>query len=62
MNDQKDRLFGITVLADFVLNEGVEGILDNITERAGANAIAVNPIVTAEAAEGEGSWQPPTSV
>lgn len=54
-----DRLFGITVLADFILNEGVEGILDNITQRAGANAVAVNPIVTAEAAEGQGSWQPP---
>lgn len=59
MNGDKDRLFGITVLADFVLNEGVDGTLDNITERAGANAIAVNPIVTAEAAKGEGSWQPP---
>lgn len=53
------RLFGITVLADFVVNEGIDGILDHITERAGANAIAVNPIVTAEAEEGQGSWQPP---
>ena len=59
MGNSEDRLFGITVLADFVLNEGIDGILDNITERAGANAIAVNPIVTAEAAEGVGSWQPP---
>ncbi len=59
MRSGDERLFGITVLADFVLNEGIDGILDNITERAGANAIAVNPIVTAEAAEGEGSWQPP---
>lgn len=55
----KNRLFGITVLADFVVNEGIDGILDNITERAGANAIAVNPIVTGEAEEGQGSWQPP---
>jgi hypothetical protein len=59
MKKEKKRLFGITVLADFVLNEGIDGILDNITERAGANAIAVNPIVTAEAEEGQGSWQPP---
>ncbi len=59
MTQRKERLFGITVLADFVLNEGIEGILDNITGRAGANAIAVNPIVTAEAEEGQGSWQPP---
>ena len=54
-----DRLFGITVLADFVLNEGINPILDGLAKQ-GVNAIAVNPIVTAEAAEGQGSWQPPS--
>ncbi len=54
-----NRLFGVTVMADFVLNEGVEPILDGLAKQ-GVNAVAVNPIVTAEASEGEGSWQPPS--
>jgi hypothetical protein len=57
MSDSK-RLFGITVLADFILNEGVNPILDGLA-KLGVNAVAVNPIVTGEAAEGQGSWQPP---
>ena len=59
MSRKSDRLFGIIVLAELVVNEGIDVILDNITERAGANAILVNPIVAAEAAEGKGSMQPP---
>ena len=54
------RFFGITVLADFILNEGVDGVLDNLTERAGVTAVALNPTVTAESEEGNGSFQPPT--
>ena len=61
---QKDkipkRFLGITVLADFVLNEGIEGVLRNVVDRAGATAIACNPTVTARAEEGTGSFQPPT--
>lgn len=57
MNNE-DRLFGITVLADFIVNEGVEPILDGL-QRRGVNAVALNPTVTAEAKEGEGSFQPP---
>ena len=30
MQSSEDRLFGITVLADFVLNEGVDPILDRL--------------------------------
>jgi hypothetical protein len=52
------RFLGITVLGDYVLNEGVEGVLANM-ERCGATAVACNPTVTAPAAEGEGSFQPP---
>lgn len=54
------RTLGITVLADFILSEGVDAVLDNIIDRAGATAVALNPTVTAAAAEGEGSWQPPS--
>ena len=53
------RFLGITVLGDFILNEGVEGVLDNL-ERCGATAVACNPTVTAPSDEGEGSYQPPT--
>ena len=35
------RVLGITVLADFILNEGIDGILDNLTRRVGATAVAV---------------------
>ncbi|MDP6778545.1 MAG: hypothetical protein QGI83_17460 [Candidatus Latescibacteria bacterium] len=59
--DRKEaRLLGITVLADFILNEGVDGVLKNVVERAGATAVACNPTVTAEAEEGKGSFQPPS--
>ncbi|NKB72027.1 MAG: hypothetical protein GKR89_33535 [Candidatus Latescibacteria bacterium] len=56
----KMRALGITVLADFIVNEGVEGILDNITQRAGATMVALNPTVTAPSEEGVGSYQPPS--
>jgi hypothetical protein len=58
MSDPQGRYVGITVLGDFILSEGVEGVLENVTA-AGATAVALNPTVTAEAAEGEGSFQPP---
>ena len=44
------RFLGITVLADFILNEGVDGVLDNLTNRAVVTAVALNPTVTAPAA------------
>ena len=48
--DDTRRFLGITVMADFILNEGVAGILDNITRRAGATAVGLNPTVTAPSA------------
>ena len=57
--DDTRRFLGITVMADFILNEGVAGILDNITRRAGATAVGLNPTVTAPSAAGVGSFQPP---
>ena len=44
------RFLGITVLGDYVLNEGVEGVLANM-EKCGATAVACNPTVTALAAD-----------
>jgi hypothetical protein len=49
---------GITVLGDFILSEGVEGIIDNLTH-IGATAVTVNPTVTGPADEKTGSFQPP---
>ena len=54
------RFLGITVLADFILNEGIDGVLDNIAQRAGATAVAINPTVTAPTPDGIGSFQPPS--
>ncbi len=54
------RMLGITVLADFILNEGVDAVLENLVDRAGATAVAVNPTVTAPSEEGIGSFQPPS--
>ena len=45
------RYVGITVLGDFILSEGVDPVLENVTA-VGATAVALNPTVTAEAAEG----------
>lgn len=55
-----ERFLGITVLSDFILNEGVDGVLDNVAQRAGASAVALNPTVTAPTEEGAGSFQPPS--
>ncbi len=53
------RFLGITVLSPYIQYEGVERVLSNIAERAGATALACNTSVTAPSDEGEGSFQPP---
>jgi len=53
------RFLGITVLADFVISEGIDAVLNNL-EKVGATAVATNPTVTTEAPEGQGSFQPPS--
>jgi hypothetical protein len=58
MSDAK-RSVGITVLPEFFQNEGVEAVLDNITRRAGATAIATSPYVMRPVPEGDGSREPP---
>ncbi len=51
---------GVTVLTDFILSEGPEAVVERIRDRAGATAVAINPTVSEPAADGEGSFQPPT--
>ena len=58
MTKTSNRILGVTVLADFVLSEGVQPIVDNLV-RAGVTAVATNPTVTAPAPEGTGTFQPP---
>lgn len=53
------RFLGITTLSPYIQNEGIDGILTNLIDRAGATAVAINTSVTAPAAEGVGSFQPP---
>ncbi len=55
---QQPRTFGVTVLGDFIVSEGIEPILDRLQE-IGVTAVACNPTVTTEAAENQGTFQPP---
>jgi hypothetical protein len=55
-----NRFLGITVLSDYILSEGVDAVIENIISRTGATAVACNPTVTIPAAEGTGSFQPPS--
>ena len=52
------KTFGITVLGDFIVSEGVTQVVRNLL-RVGATAVATNPTVTARCADGDGSFQPP---
>jgi len=58
MSAQK-RFLGITAMTPFVQTEGIEAVIFNVAERAGASAIATNTSVTAASHEGIGSFQPP---
>ncbi len=53
------RFLGITVMSPYFQSEGVDDVLANVADRAGATAVACNTSVTAPSAEGEGSFQPP---
>jgi len=55
----RERFLGITVMTPFIQTEGVEAALENVAERAGATAVAVNTSVAAPCSEGEGAFQPP---
>ena len=53
------RFLGITAMSPHVQNEGVDQVIANLIERAGATAVATNTSVGAPAAEGVGTFQPP---
>lgn len=52
-------LVGITVLPEFAQSEGVENVVKNLVERAGANAVTTSPYVMEPADEKTGSREPP---
>lgn len=52
-------LIGITVLPEFVQSEGIDHVLRNLIERAGANAVTTSPYVMEPADEKTGSREPP---
>lgn len=54
-----DRFVGITVLPEYIQSEGVEGLLRNLTERAGVTAVTTSPYVMAPADEKTGVREPP---
>jgi hypothetical protein len=58
-NLQASRLYGITVLPEYVQSEGVEGVLKNLIDRAGVNAVTTSPYVMEPSDEASGSREPP---
>ena len=57
--EARKPLIGITVLPEFVQSEGIDGVLRNLIERAGANAVTTSPYVMESADEKTGSREPP---
>ncbi len=53
------RLVGITVLPEFIQSEGVDGVLRNLIDRAGANAVTTSPYVMEPTDEKTGGREPP---
>ncbi len=53
------KFLGVTVLPEYIQTEGVEGVLDNLQEKCGANAVATSPYVMAPADEKSGNREPP---
>lgn len=53
------KLLGVTVLPEYIQSEGIEGVLDNLISRCGADAVTVSPYVMAEADAETGSREPP---
>ncbi len=53
------KFLGITVLPEYVQSEGIDGVLENLIGRAGANAVATSPYVMEEADKKTGKREPP---
>lgn len=55
----RSRFLGITVLPEYIQTEGIDALLKNLIERAGATAVATSPYVMQEADAKTGSREPP---
>ena len=53
------RFLGITVLPEYIQSEGIDGVLDNLVHKAGANAVATSPYLMEEAGPETGQREPP---
>lgn len=53
------RLIGVTMMPEFIQNEGVDGVLRSLVDRAGVTAITTSPYVMEPADEKSGSREPP---
>lgn len=53
------RFLGVTVFPEYIQSEGVDGVLDNLLRRVGANAVAISPYVMAQADKQTGNREPP---
>ncbi|MYG02981.1 MAG: hypothetical protein F4173_12125 [Acidobacteriia bacterium] len=52
------KLLGVTVLPEYIQSEGIEGLLDNLSN-IGANAVATSPYLMEEADRETGQREPP---
>lgn len=54
-----DKFLGVTVLPEYIQSEGVDGVVDNLINKVGANAVATSPYLMAEADKETGNREPP---
>ena len=55
----KHASLGITVMPEYAQSEGIEAVLHNIIDVAGASSVTTSPYVAARAAPGTGHREPP---
>lgn len=53
------RFVGVTVMPEYIQNEGIDGVLGNLIGRARATAVATSPYVMEPASQSTGSREPP---
>lgn len=53
------NFLGITMMPEFIQNEGIDRVLDNLQYKAGVTAVATSPYVMEPADEKTGSREPP---
>jgi hypothetical protein len=59
MQTAPPRFVGITMMPEFIQNEGIDGVLQNLTRRANVTAVATSPYVMEPADDKTGSREPP---